>query len=452
MACGFVQAIFMPRNDAKTGLWLIGACGRVGSTVALGMATLARRSPDQTGLVTALPVFADVELPRLDRIVFGGHEVRHGSLRDELSAAYRQAGLFSHERLRDAAVALRGMQRNVRPGTLCGASTTVQRLADADFPPRDGSPAAAVERLADDLRRFRSQHRLTDVIVINVASSEPPAPRSVMNQTPGRLAASLARRGAIGLPSSSLYALAAIEAGCPYVNFTPSAGIDLGALRQRAVAAKLPFMGRDGKTGETLVKSALAPMFAMRNLSVLSWVGQNILGNRDGEVLRDPKTLASKIKTKDGLISRIVGGRPTTHVRIDYVPSLDDWKVAWDYVHFQGFLGTKMSMQFTWQGCDSILAAPLVLDLFRLTALAHRRGQVGPMKHLAFFFKDPMDVAEHDLHAQWRTLVDHVVQPERPHRLRSRAGLGQSPPSRNARTLLSVGGEVRARGGGRDNR
>jgi len=103
-------------------------------------------------------------------------------------------------------------------------------------------------------------------------------------------------------------------------------------------------MGSDGKTGETLIKSALAPMFAMRNLQILSWSGQNILGNRDGLVLRDPSTRMSKITSKDGIISHIVGGKPETLISIDYVSSLDDWKVTWDFIYFAGFCNTKMTI------------------------------------------------------------------------------------------------------------
>jgi myo-inositol-1-phosphate synthase len=221
----------------------------------------------------------------------------------------------------------------------------------------------------------------------------------------------LARRGASVLSSSSIYALAAFEAGCPFINFTPSPGIAVPAIQQRAKELGLPYMGSDGKTGETLVKSVLAPMFAMRHLEVMSWVGQNILGNRDGAVLDDPQTRESKIKTKDVVVSKIVGAKPVTRVGIEYVPSLDDWKVAWDFIHFRGFLNTKMSMQFTWCGSDSILAAPLIIDLTRFAALECRRGGVGPMRHLGFFFKDPMDVDEHDLFTQWRQLVEHVTAP-----------------------------------------
>jgi myo-inositol-1-phosphate synthase len=185
-------------------------------------------------------------------------------------------------------------------------------------------------------------------------------------------------------------------------------GIGVEAIHRRAKELDIPFMGNDGKTGETLVKSILAPMFAMRNLSVLSWVGQNILGNRDGAILRDPKSRMAKLQSKDKTVAQIVGGSPTTHVAIDYVESLDDWKVAWDFIHFQGFLDTKMSMQFTWQGSDSILAAPLIIDLTRFAALELRRGRGGPMRHLACFFKDPIAVTEQSFFAQWQLLLNHL--------------------------------------------
>ena len=154
----------------------------------------------------------------------------------------------------------------------------------------------------------------------------------------------------------------------------------------------MPHAGQDLKTGETLVKSVLAPMFARRNLRVLSWVGHNILGNRDGQVLNDPDNKASKVKSKDALLAELLGYKPQSLVSIEYVESLDDWKTAWDHIHFEGFLGTKMMLQFTWQGCDSLLAAPLVIDLVRLAALAQRRGESGVMPHLACFFKSPVGV------------------------------------------------------------
>jgi myo-inositol-1-phosphate synthase len=237
---------------------------------------------------------------------------------------------------------------------------------------------------------------------------EAKARKSPLHGSWAALSRGLSKRSSACIPASSIYALAAIETGCAFIDFTPSTGLRLPALRERAATLGAYYGGSDGKTGETLVKSALAPMFAMRNLNVLSWTGHNLLGNRDGRVLRDPRAKASKIVGKDAVVRSIVGGSPETHVAIDYVRSLDDWKVAWDYVHFSGFLGTRMAMQFTWQGCDSMLAAPLVIDLARFAALEMTRGCAGPMKHLACFFKDPIGVRDHELSSQFGRLVAHV--------------------------------------------
>ena len=165
-----------------------------------------------------------------------------------------------------------------------------------------------------------------------------------------------------------------------------------------------PHAGQDGKTGETLLKSALGPVFAQRNLQVMSWVGHNIFGNMDGQILDDPTNKETKVASKDNMLSQMLGYQPQSHISIEYIRSLGDWKTAWDHIHFQGFLGTPMVLQFTWQGCDSILAAPLVLDLFRFTEHAQRKGESGDLKPLAFFFKSPIGCNEHDLTRQFDAL------------------------------------------------
>jgi myo-inositol-1-phosphate synthase len=189
------------------------------------------------------------------------------------------------------------------------------------------------------------------------------------------------------------------------VNLTPSLGGSFPAFEEHCLKNKIPHAGQDLKTGETLLKSVLAPMFAMRNLRVLSWVGHNILGNRDGQVLADPANKASKLKTKDALLGELLGYKPQTHTSIEYIESLDDWKTAWDHIHFEGFLGTKMTLQFTWQGCDSLLAAPLVIDLARLLLHAHRKGHAGIYAPAACFFKSPLGCSDHDLSYQFGKLV-----------------------------------------------
>lgn len=400
----------MPTKSEKVGVWLVGACGSVGCTVALGVAALDKRLTSTLGLVTELPLFSDLDLPPPGSFVIGGHEIRSETLTEAARALNERSGLFDRDLLRACAPRLRRMQANIAPGTLIGTSNTIRRSCNETAHKRDRTPAAAVRRLAADIQDFRCRHRLTHVVVVHLGSSEPPLKKAAAHASFARLGKALARSGSNVLPMSSLYALAAIESGAAYVNFTPSAGIDIPAIRERAEKLGLPYMGRDGKTGESLVKSALAPMFSMRNLQVMSWFGQNILGNRDGEVLRDPATRASKIRSKDKGLSRILGRDAQTGVSIDYVRSLHDWKVAWDFIHFRGFLSTKMSMQFTWQGSDSILAAPLVIDLVRLAVRESRAGRAGPMKHLACFFKDPLGVSEMDLAGQWKLLEEHAAR------------------------------------------
>ena len=248
-----------------------------------------------------------------------------------------------------------------------------------------------VSRLSGDIREFQEQHDLAHVVVVNLASTEPPVVESAKTLTLAELKEALKSADTSPVPASTIYAIAAMNAGCSHLNFTPSAGTDLPALVELAEEEQVLHGGRDGKTGETLMKSVLAPMFAHRNLNVMSWVGHNIFGNLDGKVLDDPVNKSNKVHSKDHLLTEILGYKPQTLVSIEYIESMGDWKTAWDHIHFQGFLDTKMSLQFTWQGTDSILAAPLVLDMVRFTEREWRRGnRSGVMTHLSSFFKSPM--------------------------------------------------------------
>jgi len=397
----------MRQEEDQVGLWLIGACGSVGCTVALGLAALRGGIAETTGLVSMLPSFRAGRLVDPSRIVVGGHEIRPEPLPEAVRHFGRAAGLFDEPLIKSCEVELRRSQKNIREGTIYAARRSILEENGAAGIRRERCAAEAVERIRDDVIQFRKRNRLRSAVVVDVSCSEPRRGNHKANADFSALQRELSRRGSQAVLPSSIYALAAIEAGCPFINFTASTGVRLPAIRQRADALGVPYMGSDGKTGETLVKSALAPMFAARNLEVLSWFGENILGNRDGAVLRDSSVRQSKLRSKDKTLKGILGGSPVTHVGIDFVPSLHDWKVAWDFIHFRGFLGTRMSMQFTWQGCDSILAAPLVIDLARFAELEHRLGRAGPMRHLACFFKDPIDVDQYDLPTQWAMLLRH---------------------------------------------
>jgi myo-inositol-1-phosphate synthase len=400
-------------SERRVGLWLIGAFGGVGSTTALGLTALARGLTAPTGLVTALPRFADRPFDLPGAFVVGGHDIRQTSLARGAAELHARSGVFDGRLLAECGPQLDDWSHNVRPGVVYRPNPVIAAMADrADVRPAP-SPRAAVEQVQSDLRQFQAEHRLDQLVVVNVASTEPPFEPGDEHQTLAALEAALDRTAPAVLPTSGLYAYAALDAGFPYANLTPSLGASVPALEELARKRKVPHAGQDLKTGETLLKSALAPMFAKRNLRVHSWVGHNILGNRDGLVLADPQNKASKVKTKDALLAELLGYRPQSVVSIEYVESLDDWKTAWDHVHFEGFLGTKMTLQFTWQGCDSILAAPLVIDLARLALLAQRRGETGVMRDLAVFFKSPLGVAEHDFGKQFEMFESYLANPER---------------------------------------
>lgn len=394
-------------TSPRVGLWLIGACGGVGATATLGLAALSRGLTDTTSLVTALPLFDGLSLDEPPRFVVGGHEIRRAGFRDTVRELRQRSNVFDPDLVAACDEQLAEWDENVRPGTVLGSGATIARLADRPEVHRAETAREAIEQIKRDLAQFKEAHKLDEVAVINVSSTEPPFETGDVHGSMQRLSATLDRRPP-PLPASSLYAIAAMDLSLPYVNFTPSLGATLPALEELAIARQTVIGGKDGKTGETLLKTVLAPMFALRNWKILSWVGHNIFGNRDGLVLDDPVNKSSKIKTKDQVISGIVGYKPQTHVSIEYIESLDDWKTAWNHIHFQGFLGTKMIMQVIWQGCDSLLAGPLVIDLARLALLAKRRGELGVMTHLACFFKNPHGVAVHDVFKQFAMLEEYV--------------------------------------------
>jgi myo-inositol-1-phosphate synthase len=392
----------------KIGAWLIGARGALAATVVTGTRAIVHGLSTPTGLVTELPDVAQLPLVSLDQIVFGGWDVVSHSILDrarDLASEHRSlpAGLVAA--LEDD---LGAVDVRVREGLVDGGGPAARGLAGRPGRRRRESLCHAIQRLGDDLDQFRAQHRLETVVVVNVASTEPPCalrPEHEHLEALERLVQQEVRRA---FPASAVYAYAALERGYPYVNFTPSLGVEPPALQQLGRKNGVPFYGRDGKTGETLVKSALAPVFRSRHLEVLSWDGFNLLGGGDGRVLEHPRHKRSKLESKSQVLPPLLGYAPHSRVAIEYVPSMGNWKTAWDHIHFQGFLGTKMTAQFIWQGCDSILAAPLVLDLVRLIEFAHRRGEAGPAAHLAFFFKNPMGVAVHNINDQFRLLLDYV--------------------------------------------
>ena len=398
-------------SDQKIGIWLIGAWGGVATTTVTGLAALQRGLTPEYGLVSALPQFKTLNLADWSRFVVGGHEIRETSYVEAAQDLHKTSRVFEPATLEQITGTLEEFDANVRPGTLANVGPTIASLASGGVLKfGDETQVDTIARLKQDMAEFQSKHNLAHVVVVNVSSTEPPPSDEIKGLSWADLEAKI-KQGDSPIPASVLYAIAAMQAGCSHVNFTPSIGCDLPALDELSQKMGTVHAGRDGKTGETLLKSILAPMFADRHLNVMSWVGHNIFGNLDGKVLDDPVNKSNKVHSKDHLLTEILGYKPQTLVSIEYIESMGDWKTAWDHIHFQGFLGTPMVMQFTWQGCDSLLAAPLVLDLVRFTERQWRRGgQSGIMGFLGSFFKSPMGTDRPQFHKQFDDLEAWAVE------------------------------------------
>ncbi|WP_229796025.1 inositol-3-phosphate synthase, partial [Saccharothrix coeruleofusca] len=260
--------------DERTGLWLAGARGSVATTAVCGLLGLRAGLVPPTGCVTEL---LEADLPPWDSLVVGGHDVVCTPLAKR-AEQLAKAGVVPSDLL----------------GPIDGGLAEVEaEIRDAPTGPQ-GEAAA---RLVADLESFRARHCLARVVVVNVASTEPPEPPRPEHEDLAALERALAAGEAV-LPPSSLTAYAAMRAGCSFVDFTPSTGAALPALDRLAHQVGVPYAGRDGKTGETLVRTVLAPMFTARALRVLSWSGTNLLGGGDGSTLEDPAHAASKLRTK----------------------------------------------------------------------------------------------------------------------------------------------------------
>lgn len=398
-------------DKSKTGIYLIGALGSISTTVVAGAAALKKDLVPATGMVTYTEIFHGIDLIGVGDLVFGGCDVRRmeegsGDIFDKIAPVHPR---ILSEVMKD----LEEFQRGIDCGCTRNCGEAIENLSSLS----SGSSSSGtgetslreeIAKIRSNLQGFKRKYGLDEVVVVNLASTEPLLELEACHLDPDAFEDCLDGDKKEKVRASTLYAYAAIREGCCYINFTPSNAALCPAIVQLAEDNGVPVMGNDGKTGETLMKSVLAPMFSSRNLEVMSWEGFNILGNMDGEVLNHPENRESKIRSKDQVLPAILGYSPHTTVSISYVPSLEDQKTAWDFIHFRGFLGAKMSLQFVWQGYDSILAAPLVLDMVRLTVLAKRRGEAGLMPQLAPFFKSPIGVEKHAFPDQMQMLVDYA--------------------------------------------
>ncbi len=387
----------------RVGVMVVGMGGAVASTAAAGIEMLRAGSNDMAGLPLAGVSAPGIAAYR--NLHFAGWDL-YG---ETLEQAVREHRVLDSAQQETVSTALSGMT----PWPAVG-SVDFCRNVDGNNKVAVKGHREAVDRIRDDIRRHRETSGIDNLVMVNLASVE---------RWPDKGAAALSsveqfEKGLDGsdpaISPAMLYAYAAIAEGVPYGNFTPSQAADVPALTAFAERRNVPVAGKDGKTGQTFIKTVLAPAFKSRSLYVEGWFSTNILGNRDGLALNHPDSLQSKLNTKGSVLDDILGYPVEDHlVDIRYYRPRGDNKEAWDNIDLVGFLGQKMQIKVNFLCRDSILAAPLVIEIARVLDLARQRGKGGIQEQLGLFFKAPMTPAgkreEHAFPVQERALLEWLA-------------------------------------------
>ena len=370
------------RDTRRVGVAVVGIGGAVATTAVAGVALLRRGTVSRHGLPLAgLERSLTAALAPYETLEFGGWDLDGADLA-QAARTHRVLDAAQLEEVREELAAVRPWPA-VASATWCrGVDGRHRRIAE--------TLREAVAAVRADLAAFRKTRALDTVVMLNLASTEAtPDVDAACFATPEAFESALDADDP-RIPPAALYAYAAILEGVPYANFTPSAAADLPALAELARRRGVPVAGKDGKTGQTFVKTVLAPALRDRALHVDGWCSHNILGNRDGEALRDPASLQAKLGTKAAALDAILGYHVEDHVvTIQYYRPRGDNKEAWDTIDLVGFLGQPMQLKLNFLCKDSILAAPLALELARLLDLAARHGDGGVQEQLGVFFKSP---------------------------------------------------------------
>lgn len=380
------------------GIAVVGLGGAVGTTMVAGIELLKKGVIGTDGLPLAemnISGFAAYE-----DIVFAGWDL----FETDLAAAAEHHEVLSYKQH----VAAADVLRELRPWPAIGDANFLPHL-DGQAASAAATHRASIAKIRGDIAEFRG--RCDSVVVINLASTEK------LPSIDGESVLADLEAFEKGLDENSphispamIYAYAAIAEGVPYGNFTPSAAADIPALIEFAKRENVPVAGKDGKTGQTFIKTVMAPAFRSRALRVEGWYSTNILGNRDGLALSNEASLASKVKTKGSVLNDMLGYEVEDHiVDIRYYRPRKDNKEAWDNIDLIGFLGQKMQIKINFLCKDSILAAPLAIEIARCLDVSRQRDQSGVQEQLSVFFKLPTTDGKrpvHDFHVQEKMLFD----------------------------------------------
>jgi myo-inositol-1-phosphate synthase len=369
----------------------------VGSLIELGTIRLGKRTEGRSPRIRDL-----FEFPALDDIVFGGWDI----FEEDCYAAARTAGVLEPALLDQVKSDLEA----VKPMAAVFDRQYVKRL-DGPNIKKGKTKKELAEALIDDIRSFKTRHDCSRLVLIWCGSTEIYMKEAAAHQSIEGLERGLEANDP-SIPSSMIYAYAAVKEGIPYANAAPNLSADVPALIGLAGRNRVPLAGKDLKTGQTLIKTIMAPGLKARLLGVQGWYSTNILGNRDGEVLDDPESFKTKEESKKSVLDYIFqphlypGLYDKLHhvVRINYYPPRGDNKEGWDNIDLVGWLGYPMQLKINFLCRDSILAAPIVLDTALFLDLAKRANMAGIQEWLSFYFKSPMHAPglypEHDLFIQ----------------------------------------------------
>jgi myo-inositol-1-phosphate synthase len=349
------------------------------------------------------PLIRDfVALAKLDDLVFGGWD----PFPENAYQAAAKAGVLEPHHLK----AVKPFLSKIRPMPAAFDREYV-KLLDGKNVKKGKTKYDLALQIKDDIANFRKKNNLARLIVFWCGSTEIFLTPQEVHSTPERFVEGM-KNNHPGIAPSMLYAWAAVTSGVPFANGAPNLTVDIPAIQQLALENGVPIAGKDFKTGQTLMKTILAPGLKARMLGLNGWFSTNILGNRDGEVLEDPGSFKTKEESKLGALEYILQPHlypklyGTIHhkVRINYYPPRGDNKEGWDNIDIFGWLGYPMQIKVDFLCRDSILAAPIVLDLVLFLDLAQRSGMRGIQEWLSFYFKSPMCAPqlypEHDLFIQ----------------------------------------------------
>jgi myo-inositol-1-phosphate synthase len=369
----------------------------IGSLTQMATIRLGKRTENRAPLIKDF-----VPLASLDDLVFGAWD----PFPDDAYTAACKAGVLEREHIERVAEFLRG----ITPLPAAFDNKYVTRINGPNVK-RGKTKRDLAEQIRQDIRDFKSRHKVDRVVIVWCASTEIYIKAGAAHATLEQFEKAMERNDEAIAPSM-LYAYAALMEGVPFANGSPNLTVDMPCLVQLAKDRGVPISGKDFKTGQTWMKTVIGPGIKARMLGLAGWYSTNILGNRDGEVLDDPASFKTKEESKLSVLHSIL--QPEVHpalygdfshvVRINYYKPRGDNKEGWDNIDIVGWMGYPMQIKVNFLCRDSILAAPLVLDLALFSDFAHRSGLKGIQEWLSFYYKSPMAASglqpEHDLFIQ----------------------------------------------------